>query len=203
MELKKAAEKTVNILVSSIEKGLEEEFEDKLGKKVKEIILEDYDFQLNGVANPRSKIAPERLMSEFTDRLEDFEFVKKIDDGIEITTPNMENFPFYGRLRPLENILEGLAGKYVEIEGRDYRRASGRLTYRGKHIRTDVTYLFKYNSEVVEWEKALSKKFELYPFSNTPPIDIFSNADKFIEDNLDEFIDCVLEESEKKLPKTI
>ena len=203
MKLKKAVKKTVGTLVASIEKNLGEEFEDSLGNQARKVILEDYDLMLNGVSNPKSKIAPERLMSEFADRLDDFEFVEKTGDVIKITTPNMENFPFYGKIRPLENILEGLAGKYVEVDGRDYRRASGKLTYRGRHIRTDVTYLFKYNKEVVEWERALSKRFDIYPFSNTPPIDIFGRADIFIEDNLDKFIDDVIEKSEKKLPKTV
>lgn len=203
MKLKKAVKKTVDTLVVSIEKNLEEEFEDSLGDKVREVILEDYDLMLNGVANPRSKIAPEKLMPEFIDRLNDFEFVEKTGDAIKITTPNMENFPFYGKVRPLENILEGLAGKYVEVDGKDYRRASGKLTYRGRHIRMDVTYLFKYDKEVVEWEHALSKKFDVYPFSNTPPIDIFGRADEFMEDNLDKFIDDVIGKSEEGLPKII
>jgi hypothetical protein len=203
MEIKRKVGKTVDALTESIIKNLSMDFEDSLGVRAKEIILEDYNLKLNGVANPRSKIAPENLMGEFTDRLNDFKYIKKYPDGIKIIIPDMTNIPFYGKLRPLENLLNGLIGRYLEVEGIDYRRATGKLTYRGQHIRADVVYLFKDRKEVREWSAVLGKKFELHPFSNHPPIDIFTRSEEFIDNNLDKFTDEVAEKSTEKLPRRL
>jgi len=163
--------------------------------RVKAIILEDYDFNLKDISNPKSKLAPENYFSEFTKRLDLFDYVVKKSDGVKIVTPDMDNFSFKNGLESLQTVLEGLVGRYVEVDYKDYVGATKQQTYQGKK---DVVYLVKYTPEVRNWERDLKKKFEEYAFSNTPPIDIFGRADEFVSDNIDKWIDKAIEKSQKE-----
>ena len=158
------------------------------------MIIEDYDFNLNDIANPKSKLAPENFESEFIRRLEDFNFIEETEKGIRVVCPNIDNFDFRGELRTIENILEGIAGVYVEVEREDYVKATKKQTYQG---RSDEVFLVRYTGEVRKWEKILDKKFERYPFSNTPPVDIFNRADRYIDDNLDGLINDAINKSKR------
>ena len=179
----------------TLQKTLEDVLEEKAVPRLKEIILEDYDFELKDIANPKSKLAPERFQGEFSNRLDDFDYVDIEFKGVKFITPDMYNFDFRDGLEPIENILEGMVGKYVEVEHRDYVRATGRQTYRGK--RSEV-YLIRYTTEVRNWEKSMDKKFDPYAFSNTPPLDIFSRADQFVSDTMDMWINEAVEKSQKE-----
>lgn len=161
----------------------------------RELVMEDYGFNLNDVANPKSKLAPEKFEGEFRRRLEDFEYIGKTTrGGVKIICPDMENFDFRGSLKTIENILEGMAGNYVEVERTDYVQATKKETYQG---RRDEVFLVRYTAEVRKWEKMLDKKFEPYAFSNVAPIDIFTRSSKYIEDNLDEWIDDAIDKSKR------
>jgi hypothetical protein len=163
--------------------------------RIKDIIMEDYDFNLNDIANPKSKLAPDNYAGEFLKRLDDFDYIDLTAKGVRLTTPDMENFDFRDGLEPVETILEGMIGRYVEVEHDDYQRVTGRSTYRGK--RMDV-YLIKYTNEVRDWEKDLDKKFEEYAFSNSPPIDIFERAEIFVNENMEKWIDDAIKKSQKE-----
>jgi len=153
--------------------------------KLKEIILEDYDFNLNNVANPKSNLAPENYLDEFSNRLDNFEYIDPEFKGFKFITPDMHNFDFSGELETIESILEGIVGRYVEVKYEDYVKATNKKTYRGEH---KEVYLIKYDRSVRDWEKDLDKKFEDYAFSNTPPIDIFGRANEFVEENMDGWV---------------
>lgn len=160
------------------------------------IIMEDYAFSLNGVSDIKSKTAPEWYEDEFRDRLQKFKFVAITADGVKITNPDMKNFDFNDGLETVENILEGIVGRYVEISREDYIKVTKMQTYRGEY--KDV-YLIKYSPLVKKWEGILDKKLDIYPFSNTPPIDIFSRAEDFVEQGLDYWISVAIDKSEKEL----
>lgn len=161
----------------------------------KEIIMEDYDFSLNDVSSPKSKLAPENFMDEFRGRLDDFEYIGKTPrGGLKVICPDMNNFDFRGSLNTIKNILEGIVGTYVEVERKDYVQATKKETYQG---RRDEVFLVRYTAEVRKWEKMLDKKFEPYAFSNTPPIDIFARSCQYIEENLDGWIDDAINESKR------
>jgi len=179
-----------------IAKKLVEILEDKAIPKAIELIVEDYRFNLNDVVKPKSLLAPERFEDEFRKRLERFEFISKHENGIKITYPDMENFDFSNELDTIRNILEGIAGHYVEVSRKDYAKATKRQTYRGEY--RDV-YLIRYTPLVRKWEEILDKKFDVYPFSNIPPIDIFGRAEDFIEKNLDNWIDEAVSIAEKEI----
>lgn len=166
--------------------------------KIIDLVMEDYSFLLNGVADPKSKLAPELYEGEFRSRLEDFRFVEVTIDGVSITNPSMKNFDFSHELDVIENILEGVVGIYVEVSREDYIEATKMQTYRGEY---KEVYLIKYTPTVKRWEINLDKKFDRYPFSNTPPIDIFGRANVFVEKNLDGWINNAIDKSEKHLGK--
>ena len=196
----KITKKIVKSYNKELHKNLFEVFTETAAPKIIESIMEDYDERLTGVADPKSKLAPEYFMDEFRRRLERFDFVKETIDGVRLMLPDMENFNFSGRLRPLQNILEGVSGRYVEVSGADYRRASGKQTYKGKYIRKELTYLFTQQVAVV-WERMLKKKFDTYPFSNTPPIDLFARAQIFAEDNIDDWINKSITDTNRGLKR--
>lgn len=161
----------------------------------REIIMEDYDFNLNDVANPKSRLAPEKFEDEFRDRLYEFEYIgKTIRGGVKVICPDMSNFNFMGSLRTIENILEGIVGIYVEVSREEYIKATKKQTYQG---RRDEMFLIRYTAEVRKWEKILDRKFERYPFSNFPPVDIFTRSCQYIEENLDVWIDDAINKSKR------
>lgn len=179
----------------TVQKNLINILEDKAIPRLKDIILEDYSFELNDVANPKSTLAPEKYMAEFSKRLDSFDYIDKKFRGIKFITPDMENFDFRAGLEPIETILEGMIGRYVEVARNDYSRATGKQTYKG--MREEV-YLIKYTAEVRTWEKKLDKKFEEYAFSNTPPLDIFGRGNEFIAENLGKWVDDAIKKSQKE-----
>lgn len=161
----------------------------------REIVMGDYGFNLNDVANPKSKLAPEGFEDEFRGRLYEFEYIGKTPrGGLKVICPDMNNFDFRGRLQTIENILEGIVGTYVEVNRKDYVQATKKETYQG---RRDEVFLVRYTAEVRKWEKMLDKKFDPYAFSNTPPIDIFTRSCQYIEENLDGWIDDAINESKR------
>lgn len=192
----KVAKNIVGQYNKALQKKIVEVFGEEAVPKIIDIIMEEYDLSLNGVANPKSKLAPEQLMDEFNNRLLDFNYIGKQTGKVSLIIPDIENFPFHGKLRPIQNILEGMTGRYVEVDGRDYRQATGKQTYRGKYIRKDVVYLFK-QREARPWERIVKKKFDIYVFSNTPPIDIFGHAQIFVEDNMDKWINEAIIQSQR------
>lgn len=172
---------------NTVDKKLVEILEVEAIPKVIELVMEDYRANLFGIAKSKSLLAPEKFEDEFRRRLEGFDF---IDKG----TPDMVSFDFSGELESIQTILEGISGKYVEVERKDYTKATKKQTYRGEYKNV---YLMRYTVEVRKWEKILDKKFDVYPFSNISSIDIFGRAEKFVTDNFDNWIDEAIEKSEK------
>jgi hypothetical protein len=168
--------------------------------RIKDIILEDYGFSLLDIADPKSRLAPERFLSEFQNRLEDFEYIRIVSRSkrgvrkIVFSVPDMENFDFSGKLRTIENTLEGMVGKYVEISKEDFLKATGR-----KHLGPDDPFLEKRTAKVRGWEKKLDRRFPDYAFSNMSPIDIFSRAEQFYDENIDRWSEMAEKKSNKEL----
>lgn len=195
-KLSKGMEKLVKL---SMIKRLEEAVEE-----LKEVIINEYDDELVDVVTDReSKTNPNLYREDFINRLNDFDFLKKEGDSITIFTPDMENFDFSGRLKIIESIMHGMAGKYVEINEDDYTTVFGKRPINQEPLDKFVPpkeriYLVRYIGKIIHAERELNKKFVEYPFSNTPPIDIFEAGDRFVADNIDEWIDDATELAEKE-----
>jgi len=176
--------------------------------EVKEAIMTSYRTELV-VSDRNSKTNPqlEMYIEEMLSRLDEFEYVQEGEEGkIMFVVPDMENFDFSGpKMRVIEQILEGTVGVYVEVNAEDYEKMFGKRILAREPLdasvsRKEIIYLMRYNSIVRNAERnAFGRRGYLirYPFSNTPPIRIFDSADKFVDENIDDWIEEALKSATK------
>lgn len=165
--------------------------------KVKTLITESYENSLAVPFGRGSKVDPIMLLDSFSERLRAFNYVSVAFDGVTFEVPSMETFDFSGELRIIEFILEGVAGVFVEMTEED-------VLYFSSKKDLDVCILEFESSTgepvfLVEPDNALrniirnvenkyNKKYNVFPFSNTPPINIFVEADDYVKNNLSSWI---------------
>ena len=63
-------------------------------------------------------------------------------------------------------------------------------------------YLVRYDTKLRQAERTLNKKFVRYPFSNTPPINILEEGERFVDKNMSRWIEEALEEAQKEFVRT-
>ena len=191
-----------------IRKDLMEIFSYETTPRVKEAIISSYEGNLNGVVTYRlSQARPENYQSKFVERLDDFEYIKEYEDGDTFVTPDMSNFDFSGELEILNMILEGLVGKYYEVTAKDIMKANnnklpaGRIVIDATKAPKNRNYLLRSNDPIAKKVEATigNKNLILYPFSNTPSIDIFEAAETYVNDNMEKWIDDTIRLSNSKL----
>ena len=177
-------------------------------EEVKEAIMTSYRTELvvsdrNSKTNPQLEIYIEEMLN----RLDEFEYVQETEEGkIAFVVPDMDNFDFSGpKMRVIEQILEGTVGVYVEVSAEDYekmfdKRVLARDPIDASVPRKEIIYLMRYNSVLRNAEiNTFGRRGYLvkYPFSNTPPIRIFDEADKFVDENIDDWIEAALKSATK------
>jgi hypothetical protein len=184
--------------------GLNNKFESVI-PYIKKVIIDRYNEELvDVVMDVNSKANPSLYLDEFVERLDDFEYIEEVGSMVTLIVPDENNFDFSGRLRVLEMIMQGLSGLHVEMTEEDYLTVFGRRPI-NEDVLDDNTpikervYIIRYNDRVREIEERFNKKFTMYPFSNTPPVNLLSAADEFVEENMDRWIEEVLEESKGKI----
>lgn len=166
-------------------------------------ILDKYDEELVDVVTDReSKTNPNFYREEFSGRLSEFTYIKKNDGEITLVVPDMENFDFSGRLRVIETIMSGLAGEHVEINEEDYVKVFGKKMISQDPLDEYISpkeriFLIRYTPSIRKVERDLNKKFARYPFSNTPPIEIFSAGQKFVDENMGRWIEEAIDKAQK------
>ena len=136
-----------------------------------------------------------------------------VTDGMKVkfSVPDMEKFNFNNSaLRVIQNILEGTSGTYVEVDAEQYeqmygKRPVGLQAFDDTARKKDIVYVMRYTSELRRREFDAFRRRELvrYPFSNTPPIDIFSAGDRYVEDNIRDWIHDSVKKSMKMLERGI
>jgi len=168
---------------------------------IKELIVREYDLQLNGRSSPQSKLAPELYQDRFVKRLELVEYVELTGQSeVTLNVPDIDTFDFSPPLGIIETYLEGMIGRYYEVGGDVYRKATGQATYRGEFIDKNMDYLFS-RAEIKRLNlKAYNnnRDFELNAFSNSPPIDIFYSADEYVEENLEKWQEKAIDKTTKE-----
>jgi hypothetical protein len=132
------------------------------------------------------------------DRLDKFEYIQEgVEGKVAFIVPDMENFDFSGsKMRVIEQILEGTAGVYVEVSAADYEKMFGKRVFSREPIdagisKQEMIYLMRYNNVIRNAEaKTFGRPGYLvrYPFSNTPPISIFDEAEKLVGEKMDMWI---------------
>ena len=199
--------------IKTLEKLLKKELHKKFIEAKEGIIdavMREYDSSLT-ISDRNSKSNPEFYRDEFEERLENFGYIEESGDTIKFTVPTMENFDFSGRLKVIEQIMEGSAGKYVEVNTEDYEKMFGKKVLSRETLDTsvskkDLIYLMRYNSKVRNAElTTFGRRNYLvkYPFSNTPPIKILDEAESFIDENMDKWVKEAVNKATKKFKTTV
>ena len=191
--VKKKIAKSIKFYDGLLKESYQQDLEDMYVPQIKESIMDQYDSELvDLVTDRKSKTNPILYREEFEELLDEFEYIIEGDHYTTLKVPDMENFSWgTGRMRVIENILDGTSGLYVEVDEQQYvqmydRQPQALKPYDNTVPRAQRIYLLKYTPEVqrVEMEVFNRKVLVIYPFSNTPPIDIFDPANKLVETNL-------------------
>ncbi len=194
-------------------KNLEKFIKDKLFikfnsivPKIKDIIMKDYDDLSNLVIDSRSKTNPTLFRDDFVSNLDSFLYIEDIKDTMNLHVPDMETFDFSGKLKIIQTILEGVAGVYVEISLEDYikifnRGISNVDFIHGQDSLKDSVFLVRYNDDIKTIESKLKTPFVIFPFSNMSSSDILEKAEKFVNANIDQWVEESVEEATKELSK--
>ena len=203
-ELMKTAKNFKKNLAEEIKKALKPAVEE-----IKAVIMSTYTTELI-VSDHNSKTNPQLdvYVTEMIDRLDKFEYIKEDSEGkIAFIIPDMNNFDFSGsKMRVIEQILEGTAGVYVEVSAADYEKMFGKRVFSREPIdagisKQEMIYLMRYNNVIRNAEaKTFGKPGYLvrYPFSNTPPISIFDDAEKLAGEKIDGWINKAVKIAIKK-----
>jgi hypothetical protein len=204
--------KSVHEIADKFENIIEKELFFKLTSRIDEVkgvIVDSYSQQLtNVVTDKRSKTRPEDYIEDFITRLDNFEYVTVTNGQVSFTVPDMANFDFSGKLRVIENILEGIVGQYVEVNGDQYAKIFGKSGVT-KHLSDsslstkEKIYLLKYNAFIRSKEKELKTNFVMYPFSNAGPMDIFKDVNDYVATQLPLWLKEAVVDAQLKLGEVI
>jgi hypothetical protein len=193
MQIEKLSSKFANDINKLVKSALLFKFEEVV-PKIQEAILAKYDEELVDVVTDRnSKTNPNFYREDFSERLSEFSYIKDNGNVVTLVVPDIDNFKFSGRLRVIETIMHGLAGAFVEVNGEDYMKIKGKKVINQDPLDEYVSpkemiYLVPDKPDIKKAAMDLNKKFAPYPFSNTPPIEIFSSGQKFVDENMDRWI---------------
>lgn len=169
-------DRSIDKLELLIKYNLREILEEEAIPEVKNLILDSYENELEDVVESNySNIMPETYKEDFIARLEDFEYIKENDNGVSFSCPDLDNFDFEDGLEFIYNIVTGMVGNYYKVH-------SYKLGYR------DEDYMFIVGEDNEALEGIDIEELELYEFSNTD-IDIFSEANEFVEENMSTWVD--------------
>jgi len=170
------------------------------------IILQEYDIELTGrVTDRKARTNPIYYRDEFEQALLDFGYIDMSGGNVKLTTPEIDNFNWnQGSLRIIENILEGVLGVFVEVDEEQYVAMYGKRPIIQPFDKTvplkKRIYVIKLTGDVRRrWRNAYPKNdIVRYPFSNQPPIDIFSAGSKYVEENIKDWINEAITEVNKE-----
>lgn len=201
--------KEIKTLEELLKKELYEKFT-AAKEGIIDVVMREYDSSLT-INDRNSKSNPEFYRDEFEERLENFSYIEESGDTIKFTVPTMENFDFSGRLKVIEQMMEGTVGVYVEVNAEDYGKMFGKKIYSREPLdtsvsRKDLIYLMRYSTIVRNAELATFGRRNYlvrYPFSNTPPILILDEAEKFVDESMSKWVKEAINKATKKFKKTV
>lgn len=173
------------------------------------IILQEYDIELTGrVTDRKARTNPIYYRDEFEQALLDFDYFDTSQGAIKFTTPEIDNFNWnQGSLRIIENILEGTLGVFVEVDEEQYVAMYNKRPVIQPFDKTvplkKRMYVIKLTGDVRRrWRNAYPKNdIVRYPFSNQPPIDIFGPGNKYVQENIKDWINEAITEVQKRETK--
>ena len=171
---------------------------------VKDIILEDYDRLAGFVIDKRSSVDINLYRGNFKSILDKFDFVIIEDGQINFTAPATDSLDF-SSLNIIHQILEGIIGEYLEVDiGTINKLSNVSVSNRIPIDNTDV-YLLKSTNELRDSLKNIGGQIIVFPFSSIGPLDdfVFEQAHKYVDSNMDTWIEKVIESTKKTMEQGV
>ncbi len=178
------------------------------------VYLESYNNLLSDIVlNKDSLSNPELFYEDYKKALTSFNY---FDSSVETITefkyriPTEDTFTFNGRLSFIKLLINGVVGTYYELPEAGYMKLVSTIS--GDKFRDYIINLPKFFSEDTPSENRfyllgyeeklhkivstiLRKDLIMFPFSNTPPINLFSEGISFFENTIDGVINRVIDDS--------
>lgn len=203
--VRKKVEKYADLINEILMEDLEEDYI----PIIIEMIMRDYDIELTGrVTDRSSRTNPIYYREEFEQALWDYDWITEGLRKFTFSVPETNTFNWnQGRLRIIENIVDGTIGNYYEVDEQQYIRLYGKRPIvqpfdKAVPIKERI-YLLRQNTNFFQrWRENFPKENPVkFPFSNTPPINIFETADRYVGENLNSWIDTATEKATKEIYK--
>lgn len=173
-------------------------------EEVKSIILDNYDELDSFVTDNRSAVDIPKFKNKFKIILDEFEFVRYDEGPVEFVTPVTDSLNF-NNLRIVHQILEGVVGIYFEIDGETLKEINTIVTGQRTPIDDTNVYLVSYSKTLEETLINLGKDLIIFPFSGVGPLEdqIFVPAQKYVEENISDWIDQSIQDTKKTMEQGI
>ena len=147
---------------------------------------------------------PENFLEDFKDVVSKFKYFAEGDE-LALHLPNEDTFDFSGKLSVLKFIVEGIVGNFIELPETDLITILNTLDLRDQ-IKTilvglpgvegtDIAPELRFKLVPLEstlstiFDSILGKELIKFPFSNTPPIDIFEYLHNYVDYNISSWIE--------------
>lgn len=210
MELsKQAMEKSVSKLDELIQDRYVENLENYYIPIMQDLILREYDVELTGrVTDRRSRTNPMFYRDEFEQALMDFEWIDVDVGKTTLMVPETETFNWrQGRLTVIENIVEGVIGRFMEVNGEQYVAMYGKNPAIQPFDKTVPRKQRVYTIRITidgqrRWNTAYAKQGIVeYPFSNQPPVNLFDTANTYADENISKWIEEAIKEVKREITR--
>jgi hypothetical protein len=211
---KSAAMQVVRKDTDNFDKFLKRKIREDLVKiyvpQIREVIMQNYDVELVGrVTDRNSRTNPIYYREEFEEALDNFNWLEIGMKYTILVVPDNEIFPWNtGRLRILQNIVEGTIGNYVEVDEEQYvalykKQPVLALAYDKTVPRKERIYLLRYTPALQRREREVfsARVLVRFPFSNTPAIRLFEPAIEFAEENGSGWVSDITKKATKEYYK--
>ena len=184
----KIINKVQNELHALVEKEVFKTLSNKAIPTTIDMLMDEFDLN---VPEPgyKSKINIESIRSAYEEALNGgFVFLDVEGDSVTFRTPDMDNFDFSNnKLQVLLTMLEGIAGRYLIVDGDEFKKMFPKDTLKKEAFgevsnelaSKDKLYLIKDTSRNRKMAKDLKLILEKWPYST--PIQIFDDVNKKID----------------------
>lgn len=183
---------------------------------VKKVTLDSYEDNLLGVYIPKNSLSdPEKFYDEFKESVDRFEYIETNNTGGKsFNIPDIDTFDF-DNILVIKLILEGIAGTYRELPEKDLNtllndkgisslikrrlRALPDLFNGTASAKDRFTLVPTRGTFLKNIQAALGKGLVNFPFSNSPPLDIFEPVSSYVKDNIKSWTNKAVEMSTDKI----
>jgi len=151
------------------------------------LLLKTYEEKLVSVMEgATSYFNPVLYKDLFEERLKNYEFIEDGGSYIVINSPDEDTFDMTGELQIIDLVINGLPGEYVEVPRESLSKMT--KTFTTEQLKGVLFYdaeasLVFYSDTIKKYELRNNIRFNTYPFSNMPPIDLFGPGEEFVSTN--------------------